>query len=569
MKKLLFKKMTLLSNKEKKGRIIQFHKKATVLKGENDVGKSSIIKTLFKTFGTEPYKETDRWKDAGVQSLVDFSVDDIGYSLLRSRSSFGLFDHDDALIDTFSNVTNELSPALAELFDFHLALTTKQNSTNSQATPAFLFLPFYADQDNSWVKTFDSFQRLTQFSNYRRDVIWFHTGIRPNEFYRAKTEKFKAEELQEKEKTERDVLLVALQKVEELFEENQLELRVEDFEKEIERLLEQSGILVEREASLKEKIVATRNMQLAIDSQLAIVIKAAAELDEDFAFASKELDDIVECPTCGAHYENSIAERFAIAADEDRCRELIEELQEEKRKLELEYRQSVEKASEVETEISQIDKLLLVRRGEVNFQQVLQSEGRREVRDAINVDLTKMNTRIGQLDQLISLAEKQMKMATDRKRSREIKEFYAERISEFLDDLAVETTSAERYKKIDCKINESGSDGPRGILAYLFAILHTIHEHTSSVFCPIVLDSPNQQDQDESNLPRILKFIRSKQPEPSQLILAVVDDLDVDFGGAVIEFDEKYGVLKENQFGKSADRIRPMIDQMIERRASR
>ena len=53
----------------------------------------------------------------------------------------------------------------------------------------------------------------------------------------------------------------------------------------------------------------------------------------------------------------------------------------------------------------------------------------------------------------------------------------------------------------------------RGLLAYYYSILHLMKEHSTAAFCPIIIDSPNQQDQDFVNLKKMLGFIRDKRPE--------------------------------------------------------
>ncbi|MFN3194039.1 MAG: hypothetical protein ACE361_26255 [Aureliella sp.] len=565
MKRLLFEKLTLLSQTEKKARVLPFHEKATVIKGENDVGKSSVVKSLFKTFGTQPHKETPRWKQANVQSIVDFTVDRTSYSLLRSRDSYGLFDGNGDILETFTSVTNELSPRLSRIFNFHLTLDAR--GSESLATPAFMFLPFYADQDKSWISSLDGFERLQQFRNYRKDVVWFHTGIRPNEYYIAKAERGEALAEQESLQGERESVQLAVNKVNSLFAKNQFSLSIEDFQSEVQNLVDRSRELLNHESKLKERIVQSRNLQIAIDSQIAIVVAAARELGDDFTFAATELDDSIECPTCGAHYENSIAERFAIAADENRCRELIEELQNEKRRLQEEYESALKESEEVAAERSHVDGLLAQKKSDVTFQEILQSEGRREVKEALQTDIDSLNLRIGKLDSAIVAADKRMKQATNTKRTKRITAFFREMMSEFLDELRVRTVTPEQYLKIDARINESGSDGPRALLAYQFAILHTINEYSTSVFCPVIIDSPNQQDQDEENLGRIREFIRDRLPTDAQLMLCLVDDGDVDYGGKVYEFNRKYSVLTKADFSDASERIGIMMDKMIAARA--
>ena len=63
-----------------------------------------------------------------------------------------------------------------------------------------------------------------------------------------------------------------------------------------------------------------------------------------------------------------------------------------------------------------------------------------------------------------------------------------------------------------------------------------------------MIDSPNQQDQDASNHLKILNFIRDEKPADSQLILGLVDDCGVEFGGDVIEMTEENWALQKDEY---------------------
>jgi hypothetical protein len=87
------------------------------------------------------------------------------------------------------------------------------------------------------------------------------------------------------------------------------------------------------------------------------------------------------------------------------------------------------------------------------------------------------------------------------------------------------------------------------LLAYYYAILHTIHRYGSGTFCPVVIDSPNQQGQDDANLPKMLEFILDEQPPESQLVLGVESLGRVQPADAsVIAFDQKFGLLRADEF---------------------
>ncbi len=115
------------------------------------------------------------------------------------------------------------------------------------------------------------------------------------------------------------------------------------------------------------------------------------------------------------------------------------------------------------------------------------------------------------------------------------------------------------YKKITSKINESGSGKPRALLAYYYSILQVIKENTTSTFCPIIIDSPNQQDQEKSNLDKILSFIVENKPEDSQLILGLVEMENIEFDGETIILDKKHSLLRENEYPTISKEIKSLL----------
>jgi hypothetical protein len=79
----------------------------------------------------------------------------------------------------------------------------------------------------------------------------------------------------------------------------------------------------------------------------------------------------------------------------------------------------------------------------------------------------------------------------------------------------------------------------------------------------MVLDSPNQQDQDEANVAEMIKLIISERPENGQTILATVSMHGVEVeDGSVLEFDQKLTVLKGEEFDTMNNRMHPLFNQM-------
>lgn len=185
MKQFKLKEMTLLSLKERRSRKVTFSPTRTVIIGTNETGKSCLIKSIYYTFGAEPHKMHPDWLDAQPISVIRFSVDDEDYVIFRQEKTFALFDNNDDMIGKYIRVS-DIGAKLAELFDFQLELRDHQKKVVTPP-PAYLFLPFYMDQDVSWQRNWDSFKSL-YLPKARLDIINYHTGIRPNQYYQTKNE---------------------------------------------------------------------------------------------------------------------------------------------------------------------------------------------------------------------------------------------------------------------------------------------------------------------------------------------------------------------------------------------
>lgn len=563
MTRLRFHEILLLSAVEKTARRVKFPELVTVIKGENDRGKSCLIKSLYAAFGAVPRKVHPNWVKLNVSILLHFDVSGTFYRILRAGKQFTIFNPEGEIVGSYTSITKGLGPFIAELMDFHLELTNSKTREPQQATPAFLFLPFYFDQDRSWIDNWDSFENLQQFSSFRPAISQFHTGIKPNEYYKAKSRKTSAEHRLEETRTDRSVVNRVLEKIELLMKDSQFDISVKNYEQEVTLLLHQCNELKKSEELLRDELVAMENRRVLIERQIQITESAASELSKDFTYASETLEDEIECPMCGTGYHNSFAERFGIAKDEDEMRGLLIQLNDEYEACMSDMQQKKDSATEANERLNQIAALLEVRQGEVRLQDVLRSEGKKEVRVVLRDELDVLNRKIGEIDDEIMAAEKDMKEFTTAKRTKEIKEYYQGRMSVHLQQLQVKELTEEGYKDVHSRIKENGSDGPRALLAFYFAIIKTMEKFSTSTLCPIVIDSPNQQDQDPENWRRILEFMRDQRPDGAQMIIGLVDDVGVDLGGEVIELTDERQLLQKDQYDDVAEELRPYIDKSL------
>ncbi|CAG1064753.1 hypothetical protein BAC1_00318 [uncultured bacterium] len=549
MRNLKLAEMLLVSHKEKKARKIKFHPEVTVIQGENDTGKSSLIKSIYYAFGADPVNIHHHWTKANISTLVRFEVQGTKYSIYRHGKSFSLFSSNDQHLGTFSSITNELAPKLADLFYIKLRLVD-QSGNNRIPPPAYFFLPFYIDQDGGWIKNLSSFDRLGQFKNWRKDLVFYHTGIRPNAWYELNSEarmlKIKKDEPVHRERIVNDMIRQMKRK----FTVAGFDIDVAAYKKEIDQLLNICEELRKNEEAYRGTLVELETERVRLEAQKEIIIFAKQELQEDYSFAYKIEEDHIDCPTCGAGYSNAFAERFSIACDEDRCVNLLQKIQESLIGVEEKIQKHRKILSSTSAELHEVQKLLSAKQGRISLKDLIKNEGKKEVSKTLDRTLTKIHKEISYIDSKIRDIEEKLKEYVDRKRTTHIINEYSKYMRSYLNFLDVKNIEEATLKKIDANIKESGSDLPRALLGYFFSILHVIKANDSALFCPIVIDAPNQQEQDQINIKKMLEFIRDRRPAGSQLILGFVDDYGIDFKGEIISLTEKYSALSRQEYQK-------------------
>lgn len=555
MKNLQLKSMLLVSHREKKARKIEFDPDITVVQGENDTGKSSVIKSIPYAFGANPHKRHPKWTNADILILIRFSLDGKDYSIYRHRNSFSLFDSDDLEIGTYSSITNELAPELAKLFDFNLKLSDREGVPITPP-PAYLMLPFYIDQDKGWVENWSSFTNLSQFSHWKQRVTGYHFGLRPDKWYELEAKRKNLEN--DKEEPLRQIKSIQSVKDKAYKDVSRVDFNIdaEQFRREINQLLDRCEILKGNENSYRQKISEYKTEKIRLEAQIEIVVRTHDELSEDYKFSTQLNDETIGCPTCGANYSNSFSERFDIAQDTETCSDLLASLRDDLKDIEKKIDDTESLFAQAKETREQINSLLSQKKGEVKLKDLIDLEGKKALITHLENEEGEYRAVITDYDERIHSTTDEMKKYDDPERRKAILSQYEENLRRNTSKLGVHSLSDNVFTNINASIEESGSDLPRAILAYFFAALSAIEKNGNATFFPIIIDAPNQQEQDPKNLQRILEFVRDNRPQGRQLIIGLVEDANIDFGGKVLLFDKKYSVLNEDDYGPVANEIR-------------
>ncbi len=391
----------------------------------------------------------------------------------------------------------------------------------------------------------------------------YHTGIRPNQFYIAKGEAEKFQDELRPHAQRRDALHGILRDLEEKLEVAKFSIDIDAYREEVKELLVLCDQLKKDEDKIKEELVTLYNHKTLVESQIAITKSTLSEVHSDYKYASEVItEDHIECPTCGAEYENSFAQRFVIALDEERCSQLLLELTSELDGLDEAIASANAKYATIGKETVRARELLNTKQGEVELKDIIESAGRKQVQQILRRDISEVQAEVNRVEEEIADRRAVMQSLTSKERSKEITGDFRQHMDRFLTRLDVYSVPAASYKKVYSKVSATGSELPRALLAYFFSILWVMNENVPGSLCPIVIDSPNQQDQDDINRQKIYGFIKDNQPMGSQLILALVDEGGIDFGGDVFEFTEKNSLLNREDFERHVDSFNRLLSSI-------
>lgn len=560
MKKFILSQILLISRNEQKAKKVTFNRRRTLILGTNDTGKSSLIKSIYYAFGAKSAKVNPKWGMVNPIILVHFFVDDISYSILRDGSFFAVYDENEILIKKFKGVSDGLSEFIAEMFSFNIQLPNQKGDIITPP-PAYLFLPYYIDQDMGWQNPWQSFSNLSQIRNYRKPIVEYHTGLRGFEYYEVKNEIDSLNiELEETNK-ERKLSKNLLDKVKEKLSHVDFTVNLEDFKDEIKELLVECEKLKKDENALKEKLVELYNLKITITSQMEIARRAIDEARKDYNFAF-EMDDEVSCPTCGAGYTNSFAERFELAMSQNQCTDLFAELTKESWELEKVIDKVNKDFNRKNIEIERLEAILEQKKEQVRLRDLIENEGRKELKSIFEESIEQLETSIYEKSKLLSDKNDILKSFDNPKRKKTVKDYYITLMYQYLRALDVQNLTEDSYRDFTKNIKNTGSASTRTLIAYYFSIFHTIKKYSSCTFCPIIIDSPNQQAQVLEHIQAIYNFIISQQPKESQLILGVENTFDIDFECDIIELKEKYSLLQKSEYEEVLAEITPYLDKI-------
>ncbi|MFI8574919.1 hypothetical protein ACIGEL_04335 [Rossellomorea aquimaris] len=547
MQRFLLEKLIVISDKEKKSKEVPFTKGLNIVLGENKTGKSSILKSIFYTLGCE-LKLEQEWKKLIDYYLLFFQYGSVRYCIVRQRKKFKMInlESQELLVDT--EHFHEYSDCLMGLLGVNVECLTNKGQAIS-ITPPVLFRFQYIDQDSGWNRIGEAFSNMKYILNWNDYSIKYVVGFQNELFYQTQKEinliKKDIENLKTKKNNFKELIDFIIGNE----DDNSYE-RATYFPTVIEvtnNYLSRLTELEKRRVVIKEKISILKNDRYERLLALDLLKKNVEELNKDHDFA-RGLEENLKCPFCGVVHANSITKRVEIVKDIQEGNELIKIYREDIRDIEKEI-------NELDITFKQVNKEYILLKKELEASEkgatvisTYKNEGKKEIIKSSN---TKRNEVIKQLeDKTATHNEKEefLKTLNSDERRRGIYSNLKNNYELVMERLNI-PISYMQFRNFVQVLKNTGSELPRTIYAYHIALYLYNLERNEGLFNWLVVDTPNQQGQDEKNLKNIDSVLELVLTKEGQFIIGTERETGYeDYAENVIRLTEYKNSLTKDKY---------------------
>ena len=228
--------------------------------------------------------------------------------------------------------------------------------------------------------------------------------------------------------------------------------------------------------------------------------------------------DTIICPVCGAQYDNSIEKQLHIAAEHAASENLIEFLASQSSSLKEKLKTLKDSLKTICDSIHSNEQQIQAYTKQLSYRTYFIDEGKRDVFLSCQKELQALQSEIDNMIGERSIIEDRLKEMKSPKRSKEVRSQIEKYCGTVADQINLSRTFI-KLKDFVQVINKSGSDTPRLVYMYHVALYLYNLDRIKSPFNFLVIDTPNQQGQDDENLTRIFNSLKLLQSPDGQVLI--------------------------------------------------
>lgn len=555
-----FNKIYIFDVKTEEAYTVSFKKGINLITSSDidgtDRGKSVLLRSLYHSLGADSYFDK-KWNENDKIYILNFEVQDIQYSIYRSKKLFKIFDSNEELIFTTIH-RGELAKFLGELFKFVIYLPNKKTQQLTIAPPAYSFLLNYLDQDQYNGTKFDSFKNLAQFSNFKSNVIYSHLGIYNKSYF---------ELVRQKE----DLEIEIKKKKEEIYELNKMKDRTnlilngfscpettQALENELHIETKQYSKLVNEMNSVRNKLIELRNQ---LEEQNIVL----AQMSKFKIKQEKEIKTILKskiCPECHSVLNDTLILRSKKYNHIANMLSLKDTIKIENIRIQDEIEKNEKKYFDLSVSLDEHNKKIYKNQKEIN--DYIKFKGLNKLIDEINADLISNEKTKETMKDDLKPIKKEIKKINEIIKS--IDESYFYMIDKLKIRFNLNELEAENYKQLSSNFCASGSNKPLSTVIWYLTLnnLKRKFNNDGTTF-PMVFDSPNNAETDQEKKHALVQYILDSSNQFDQIIISAIGFKEEDYNietkiNLEILSNEKYSLLNKETYKENYEILKRMND---------
>lgn len=562
MSKLIFKDLYLFSPSEKLAKKISFAPGRTMITSDahdgTDRGKSVIMKALYHTMGADCYFE-GKWDDSSKTYILRFCVDDDEYYIFRHNKLFKVFDGEKNLL--FSVISrHELSERLSSITGFAVKLPPRERNSDESyiqeleiASAVYNYLLYFVDQDYQNGSQFASFQHLGEYLDYKENVLYYHFGAFDDDYYMLVQEQDILLAEGRRLENEHKMTCMMLDKIYANIHSVSYSKDIKHLRADVNRTRDEYNKLSNALNQLRQKLIRLRNEKADLEYHLHALTLFGKENDLQIASLNNHV-----CPFCKSEINDAIDLRIKKYSTGDDIILLSSDMQysimEIDRKIseyEAEYSQWLSKLRKYEESIN-------IASTEIN--DILKHEGFIDIKESVAEDLDTIRNSISENEKKLREVKKSLRKYGEIKKK--INERYYALMLSDKNRFGLEGINAKSFENIKRTFSAGGSNNPLSTIIWYVNLIQLKHEfNPSAIDFPVVFDSPNNAETDETKKRQIYSYICERITE-NQLIVSGLgfsgDEILDSFDSIITLTNNKYELLCQKDYDANVSLLREL-----------
>ncbi|WP_122789107.1 hypothetical protein [Intestinibacillus sp. Marseille-P6563] len=547
MGKLIFKDLYLFSPSEKLAKKISFAPGRTIITSDahdgTDRGKSVIMKALYHTMGADCYFE-GKWEDSTKTYILHFSVDNNEYYMYRHNKLFKMFNSEKKLL--FSVISrHELSERLSNITGFAVKLPPRERDADDGyvqeleiASAVYNYLLYFVDQDYQNGSQFASFQHLGEYPDFKENVLYYHFGAFDDDYYMLVQEQdtFLAES--RRLENEQKMTCMMLDKIFENIHSVSYSKDIEHLRADVNRTKDEYNKLSNALNRLRRKLIQLRNEKADMDHRLHALTLFGKENDLQIASLNNHI-----CPFCKSEISDVIDLRIKKYSTGDDIILLSSDMQYSIMEIDRKIAEYEEEYSQWLSKLKKYEESMDIASTEIN--DILRHKGFIDIKESVSEDLDSIRISISENEQKLKEVRKSLRKYDQIKKK--INERYYTLMLADKNRFGLEGINAKSFENIKRTFTAGGSNNPLSTIIWYVNLIQLKHEfNPSAIDFPVVFDSPNNAETDETKKRQIYSYICERITE-NQLIVSGLgfsgDEILDSFDSVITLTNNKYELL--------------------------